>query len=49
VDTWATIQAGGLSKPTTRSVAIALNALNPAPGSEFIAYFDNVMLKAKTP
>ncbi len=46
---WATIQAGGLSSATTSSVLVALVALKAATTAEASAYFDNVMLKAKTP
>lgn len=48
-DAWTTIQAGGLSKATTRSVSIALVGIKPASASELSAYFDNVMLKAQQP
>jgi hypothetical protein len=46
---WGVVQAGSISAPTTRSVAIALVANKPGEVSEAVVYFDNVMLKAKQP
>ena len=46
---WTTIQAGGLSNATTSSVSIALVGIKAPSASELNVYFDNVMLKAKSP
>jgi hypothetical protein len=43
---WTTIQAGGVSRSSTRSLSIALVGVKAASGSELAVYFDNVMLKA---
>jgi hypothetical protein len=48
-DAWVTIQAGALSRATSRSASIALVGLKAASASELDIYFDNVMLKAKSP
>lgn len=46
---WTTIQAGGISKPTTHSLSIELVGTK-APAAAFLSvYFDNVMLKAVDP
>jgi len=47
--TWDTVQAGGLSKETTQSVAIALVGIKPDAVKELDVSFDNVMLKAQDP
>jgi len=49
VGTWATIQAGGLSKDTTQSVAVALVGIKPDSVDALAVRFDNVMLKAQEP
>jgi hypothetical protein len=43
---WTTIQAGGVSRSSTRSVSIALVGVQAASAAELTVYFDNVMLKA---
>jgi len=48
-DAWVTIQAGNLSKDTTRSVSVALVGVSADATAEFDVYFDNVMLKAQDP
>lgn len=49
VDTWATVQAGGLAPLGSRSVSLALVGLNLDAPQAFAAYFDNVMLKTTEP
>jgi len=48
-EAWSTIQAGNLSKDTTRSASVALVGIKPDSSSELGIYFDNVMLKAQAP
>ncbi len=42
---WTTIQAGAVSKATTRSVSIELVGVRAAAAATVTVYFDNVMLK----
>jgi hypothetical protein len=44
---WTTIQAGGLTSETTRSVSVALVGVKAKAASELTVYFDNVMLKTE--
>jgi hypothetical protein len=46
---WTTLQAGGLSRATTRSLSVALVGVKAALAIEQTLYFDNVMLKAVVP
>lgn len=46
---WTTIQAGGISKPTTHSLSIELVGARAPAAAALTAYFDNVMLKAVDP
>jgi hypothetical protein len=47
--TWVTIQAGGLSDESSRSMSISLVGVKPTAEAKLEAYFDNVMLKAQEP
>jgi len=46
---WAIIQAGTLSGPSTASASVALVGLKPYRAEELSVCFDNVMVKAKVP
>lgn len=46
---WTTVQAGGISNKTTKSVSIALVAVKADPSANDAVYFDNVMLKMQDP
>jgi hypothetical protein len=49
VDSWTTIQAGGLSAEETGSVSIALVGFKSGDALGLDVYFDNLMLEAKDP
>lgn len=49
VGEWATLHAGGLSRPTTRSLSVELVGVKGAAAASPAWYFDNVMLKAQPP
>lgn len=46
-DAWTTVQAGGVSGPSTASVSVGLVGVNPRPPAELAVYFDNIMLRAQ--
>jgi hypothetical protein len=46
---WVTVQAGGLSNESSRSMSIALVGVKSSADAKLEAYFDNVMLKAQEP
>jgi len=47
VGSWTTVQAGGVSGPTTASVSIALAGMKATAATDVTVYFDNVMLRAE--
>lgn len=46
---WTTIQAGGISKPTTHSLSIELVGAKAPAAAALTVFFDNVMLKSVDP